>query len=159
MPAAASGSEDAEPEMNHRSSPITARRKTRLVVSRGRIGVPVGEESSNLRGRGAKRERVPVPVLQLSARGLMCWKPIYLSGRCSPVSRISRIKSRYWCSSCLSSLVVPGARSTTFGVMRAAASGSISEGAIAGSCALVLYMLWGRKSRSEEERGRVEAFR
>jgi hypothetical protein len=46
---------------------------------------------------------------------------------------------------------VPGARSTTFGVMRAAASGSISEGAIAGSCALVLYMLWGRKSRSEED--------
>jgi hypothetical protein len=60
MPAAARGSEDVEPEMNHRSS--------RLVVSRGRIGVPVGEESSNLRGRGAKRERVPVPVLQLSAR-------------------------------------------------------------------------------------------
>ena len=25
----------------------------------------------------------------------------YLSGRCSPVSRISRIRSRYWCSSCV----------------------------------------------------------
>ena len=29
----------------------------------GRMGVPVGEESSNLRGRGAKRDCVPVPVL------------------------------------------------------------------------------------------------
>jgi hypothetical protein len=27
------------------------------------MGVPVGEESSNLRGRGAKRDCVPVPVL------------------------------------------------------------------------------------------------
>jgi hypothetical protein len=68
IPAAASGSEDVEPETNHRSSPMTARRKTRFVVRRGRTGVPVGEESSNLSGRGANRERVPVPVLQLSVK-------------------------------------------------------------------------------------------
>jgi hypothetical protein len=49
--------------------------------------------------------------------------------------------------------VVPGAGSTNFDEMRAAGSGSISEGAIAGSCALVLDMLWCRKSRPEAYEG------
>lgn len=49
--------------MNQRSSARTARRKTRFVVRRGRMGVPSGVERENFRGRGAKRERVPVPVL------------------------------------------------------------------------------------------------
>jgi hypothetical protein len=40
-----------------------ARVKTRFVVRRGSIGVPVGEVRANLRGTGAKRESVPVPVL------------------------------------------------------------------------------------------------
>ena len=59
------------PEMNQSSSAITARRKTRLVVKRGRIGVVpcgsvgVGEgrEREKRRAGGAKRESVPVPVL------------------------------------------------------------------------------------------------
>lgn len=40
------GREDVEPEINQRSSAMTARVKTRLVVRRGRIGVRagVGEE-------------------------------------------------------------------------------------------------------------------
>lgn len=63
MPAAARGREEVEPEMNQRSSPITARRKTRFVVRRGRMGVPEGEVRENLRAAGAKRENVPVPVL------------------------------------------------------------------------------------------------
>lgn len=56
MPAAARGREDVEPEMNQRSSAMTARWKTRFVVRRGRMGVPVGEVRENFRGRGAKRE-------------------------------------------------------------------------------------------------------
>lgn len=63
MPEELSGREDVEPEMNQRSSARTARRKTRLVVRRGRIGVPVEVERENLRGVGAKIEYVPVPVL------------------------------------------------------------------------------------------------
>lgn len=63
MPAAERGREDVEPEMNQRSSAMTARRKTRFVVRRGRIGVSSGVERVNFSGRGAKRERVPVPVL------------------------------------------------------------------------------------------------
>lgn len=39
MPWAVRGVEVVEPEMNQRSSAMTARRKTRLVVRRGRIGV------------------------------------------------------------------------------------------------------------------------
>jgi hypothetical protein len=50
--------------MNQRSSPITARRKTRFVVRRGRIGFPSGEVRENFMGRGAKIEYVPVPVLE-----------------------------------------------------------------------------------------------
>lgn len=41
MPAADRGREDVEPDMNQSNSAITARRKTRLVVRRGRIGVEV----------------------------------------------------------------------------------------------------------------------
>ena len=70
MPASLRGREEVEPEINQRSSAITARRKTRLVVRRGRMGVggpPVGEgwEREKRRGGGAKRERVPVPVLNM----------------------------------------------------------------------------------------------
>ena len=71
MPDAESGREEVEPEMSQRSSAMTARRKTRLVVRRGRIGsggssgLPEGEgrEREKRRGGGAKRESVPVPVL------------------------------------------------------------------------------------------------
>lgn len=49
--------------MNQRSSAITARRKTRFVVSRGRIREPSGLERENLSCLGAKMEHVPVPVL------------------------------------------------------------------------------------------------
>ena len=65
MPALERATEDVLPEMNQRSSATTARRKTRFVVRRGRMGVPSTEERENLRGRGAKREYVPVPVLIL----------------------------------------------------------------------------------------------
>ena len=58
--------------MNQRSSAITARRKTRLVVRRGRMGIGGGEgedgsegrEREKRRGVGPKSERVPVPVLR-----------------------------------------------------------------------------------------------
>ncbi len=58
MPAKERGREDVLPEMNQRSSAMTARRKTRLVVRRGRIGSPVvGQVRVNLSvGVGAKRE-------------------------------------------------------------------------------------------------------
>ena len=55
--------------MNHKSSAIMARVKTRLVVRRGSIGMGFvfpsfeGREREKRRGVGAKRERVPVPVL------------------------------------------------------------------------------------------------
>ena len=58
-----------EPATNQRSSAMTARRKTRLVVRRGSTGIGFDEESGEGRERekrragGAKRERVPVPVL------------------------------------------------------------------------------------------------
>lgn len=45
--------------MNQRSSAMTARRKTRLVVRRGRAWFA----REKLREGGAKRESVPVPVL------------------------------------------------------------------------------------------------
>lgn len=54
--------EDVLPEMNQRSSAITARRKTRLVVRSGRIGIGGCEESfegrerENRRGGGAKTD-------------------------------------------------------------------------------------------------------
>lgn len=44
---------------------MTARVKTRFVVRRGRMGVPLLLRE-NFRGRGAKIEYVPVPVLQVS---------------------------------------------------------------------------------------------
>lgn len=92
MPAALRGALDVDPDMNQRSSARTARRKTRFVVRRGRTGMiselgsegSEGLERANLSCVGAKREYVPVPVR---------------SGRCSPVSRISRSRERYWCSS------------------------------------------------------------
>ena len=56
MPASERGREEVLPEMNQRSSAMTARRKTRFVVRSGRMGEPVGVDSENLRGRGAKRE-------------------------------------------------------------------------------------------------------
>jgi hypothetical protein len=63
MPALERGREEVEPLMNQRSSARTARRKTRLVVRRGRMGEPLGEVRENFRGVGAKMETVPVPVL------------------------------------------------------------------------------------------------
>lgn len=69
MPASESGIEDVLPEMNQRSSAMTARRKTRFVVRSGRIsiggsdGSEEGREREKRSGCGAKRESVPVPVL------------------------------------------------------------------------------------------------
>jgi hypothetical protein len=63
-PASLSGREEVSPLMNQSSSAMMARRKTRLVVRRGRMSFPVeGLWSENLSGRGAKMEYVPVPVL------------------------------------------------------------------------------------------------
>lgn len=91
IPASERGLEVVQPEMNQRSSVVTARRKTRFVVRRGRMGRRslVGEVGSGLERLkrscgGAKRESVPVPVR---------------SGRCSPWDRMERISDRYWCSS------------------------------------------------------------
>jgi hypothetical protein len=72
IPAAVRGREEVEPETNQRSSAMTARRKTRLVVRRGRIGVPSGEERLNFNALGAKREIVPVPVLDFISVILRC---------------------------------------------------------------------------------------
>jgi hypothetical protein len=47
--------EEVSPEMNQRSSAMTALVKTRLVVRSGRIGVP-SRLRENLRGRGANTE-------------------------------------------------------------------------------------------------------
>lgn len=78
---------------------MMARVKTRFVVRRGRIGRLL-ELRLNFRGRGAKIERVPVPVLRLCEihrrnHDLIRWLVTYRSGRFSPMSRISRIRSRY----------------------------------------------------------------
>lgn len=70
IPAAERGREEVEPDMNQRSSVKTARRNTRFVVRRGRIGVPVGDVRENFKGAGAKREMVPVPVLFVFFRQL-----------------------------------------------------------------------------------------
>lgn len=80
------------PEMNHSSSAMTARRKTRFVVRRGRIGIGscsssllLGDfDSENRSCGGANIEYVPVPVR---------------SGRCSPWARMVRMRFKYWCSS------------------------------------------------------------
>src|SRR5262245_56546713 len=74
------------PATNQRSSSTTARKKTRLVVRRGKTGWRREKRSWG----GAKKERVPVPVL---------------SGRDSPVSRMCWIRLRYWCSSWLGGLL------------------------------------------------------
>ena len=104
--------DEVEPAMNQRSSAMTARRKTRLVVRSGSTGIgrdvgsDEGREREKRRAGGAKSERVPVPVLY-GGLSLGCKKDRefarrrgYLSGRCSPFARILRIRSRYWCSSC-----------------------------------------------------------
>jgi hypothetical protein len=87
------GRDEVLPSMNQSNSAITARRKTRLVVRRGRTGIGsafssfedgFGLQSENRMGGGAKIESVPVPVR---------------SGRCSPWSRIVRMSFRYWYSS------------------------------------------------------------
>ncbi len=63
--------EDVDPDMNQRSSAMTARRNTRLVVRSGRIGVGLFDpwdarrESLKRSAGGAKRDIVPVPVLDL----------------------------------------------------------------------------------------------
>lgn len=89
---------------------MTARRKTRFVVRKGRMGVrgeeglvgSEGREREKRRGVGAKRERVPVPVLyfggepcQLCGSGRGGVGVVDLSGRCSPCARISRMRLRY----------------------------------------------------------------
>ncbi len=69
MPASERVRLDVEPAMNQRSSAITARTKTRLVVRRGRMGVGgnegsgEGRDREKRRGGGAKMDSVPVPVL------------------------------------------------------------------------------------------------
>ena len=69
MPASERGRDEVEPAMNQRSSATTARRKTRLVVRSGSTGIGCdegsgeGREREKRRAGGAKRERVPVPVL------------------------------------------------------------------------------------------------
>lgn len=98
MPAAVNGRDEVEPEINHKSSAMTARRKTRFVVRRGKIKAPSGVERENLRGLGANNEKVPVPVLVQVLGPINSHFALgvtYLSGRCSPVSRISRMRSRY----------------------------------------------------------------
>ena len=69
--------------MNQRSSAMTARRKTRFVVTSGSTGIggddgsDEGREREKRRAGGAKRESVPVPVLcggQLYQMGI--WKTI-----------------------------------------------------------------------------------
>lgn len=62
--------DDVLPVMNHSSSAVTARKKTRFVVRSGRIRIGLdgsveGRESSKRNWRGANREYVPVPVLGL----------------------------------------------------------------------------------------------
>lgn len=95
MPADERGLELVHPEMNQRSSVVTARRKTRLVVRSGSTATWADEEEEEDEGSsegedglerlnrswgGAKSESVPVPVR---------------SGRCSPRESMSRIKLRY----------------------------------------------------------------
>ena len=66
--------------MNHRSSAMTARRKTRFVVSSGRTGIgsavgsSAGPERANFSCAGAKIEYVPVPVLCQSCEPIFYWQ-------------------------------------------------------------------------------------
>jgi hypothetical protein len=71
-PASLRASDEVLASMNQRSSAMTARVKTRFVVRRGRMGVPE-RLRENFRGRGAKREYVPVPVLYGRQRADICF--------------------------------------------------------------------------------------
>ena len=72
-------------------------------VGWGEVGV--GRESEKRKAGGAKRERVPVPVLGVERvrrevfggkRGFLGrGRESYRSGRCSPLARMVRIRSRY----------------------------------------------------------------
>ena len=128
MPASERGFEEVLPATNHRSSPTTARRKTRFVVSSGRMssggceGSDEGRDSLNFICAGANIEYVPVPVR---------------SGRCSPSWRISRIRFRYWYSSCAgwdAVLEVPF-------VDASLTDSAAWEGVITGSMAVILIVL------------------
>jgi hypothetical protein len=55
------------------------------VVRRGRMGVPVGEERENFRGRGAKREVVPVPVLRGEGALVEAWEVLRVLDGIIPV--------------------------------------------------------------------------
>ena len=69
MPASDRGIEEVLPAMNHRSSPITARRNTLFVVRRGKTGIggspgfEDGRDREKRRAGGANNDKVPVPVL------------------------------------------------------------------------------------------------
>ena len=69
MPVSAKGMEEVLPAMNHNSSPMTARRNTRFVVRRGKIGTggsvgfEDGRDREKRRAGGANSDNVPVPVL------------------------------------------------------------------------------------------------
>lgn len=69
IPCSERGFDDVDPATNQRSSAIRARRKTRFVVRRGRIGVGYsegfgdGRESEKRSCGGANMDSVPVPVL------------------------------------------------------------------------------------------------
>ena len=82
-----------EPEMNHRSSAMTARTKTRLVVNSGSISVGgeqgslEGREREKRRGGGAKMDRVPVPVLEDDKPEELCPADQVLSLACRDDAR------------------------------------------------------------------------
>ena len=96
--------------------------------SGGCEGSGEGRERANFIWGGAKIEYVPVPVR---------------SGRCSPSRRMSRIRSRYWYSSCTGLLAVgaglsdgvslAGTEACDEGVM----TGSTAEGGML--CCVVLF--------------------
>lgn len=73
------------------------------------VGGDGEREREKRKGGGAKRDNVPVPVLNLTFSMVnemttWVWMVEYvfsnLSGRCSPWARMLRIRLRYWCSSC-----------------------------------------------------------
>jgi len=56
IPASDKGLDDVQPDTNHSSSVVTARRKTRFVVRSGRIGIRESE-SEGESGLGFEREK------------------------------------------------------------------------------------------------------